>query len=130
MNKFRIILPALFLVALMSSCFYEVVNGPLVEIYDTEEYETEELVRTYSDRYGTYEEYEYKAWIEVDLVNAGEITARNVSIEIAIYDGPHEYTSMVYVHDLHPGERTTVTYDTGYHSIYEYDDYEVFVYWE
>lgn len=124
-------LPFFLLLLFMSSCFYEAeVEAPYVEIYNTEEYETQELIRTYSDRYGTYREYAHKAWIEVDLQNTGGIRARNVSVKFFVYRGNQEYSSLIHVADLFPGESTTITYDTGFSFISDYDDFEVFVYWD
>lgn len=53
------------------------------------------------------------------------------SAEIGFYNGRHQIqTITIYLPSIHSGNFYKYSLDTGFKSIYDYTDYEVYVYWE
>ena len=117
----------------LSSCIVEVdLAPPYLEIGNIDEYETKEVFHEiWSDGVLVYEEADYHVWLEIEFQNTGGIRAENVSAEVIFYNGQREIQSTtIYLPNIHAGNAYNYSMDTGFESIYDYTDYDVFVYWE
>ncbi len=127
---FLIFLPLIFL---LSRCYIDVeVGEPYVNVRHVDEYETSEIVsQVYSGGQLIYKEIINHAWIDIELHNTGNFKACNVSAEIYLYRGSRAIIhDVVYFPNLRSGEAFTVSYDTGFNFLSDYDDYEVIAHWD
>ncbi len=117
----------------VSSCIVDVdLVPPYVEIGTLNEYETKEVIHeVWSGGVLIYEEAIYYAWLEIEFHNRGGLKAENITAEVIFYDGNREIQSItIFIPDIRSGQSYNYTLDTGFESMYDYNDYEVKVQWE
>lgn len=116
----------------LNGCYIDEYYGePYIELVNVDEYETKEVVYQEYDRGQlVYEEAIYEAWMDIEIHNSGGEPARNVQVEITLYDGNRVYTDRINAGWLSPGEYTTLSYDTGFEFTSDYDGYDISLYWE
>jgi len=128
----KLIIPVLFILTL-SSCFVEVDMTPsYVEIGNIDEYETKEVTKeVWSGGVLIYEEFVYHTFLEIEFINTGGMTARNVWAEVYFYYGPNTIkVTTIDLPKLYSGDRYVYQLNTGFDSMYDYTDYEVSVHWD
>jgi len=108
------------------------IGEPFIDIRNTNEYETKEVIKEiWSRGVLVYEESVYHAWLDLDFRNSGGIRATNVSAEIVFYKHSRELQRItIYLPDINAGDSYVYSLDTGFESIYDYSDYEVSIYWD
>ena len=128
----KIIIPLIAIIAL-SSCIVEVDMTPShVVVGEINEYETKEVINEiWSGNVLVFEEYIYHTFLEIEFINTGSHTARNVWAEISFFDrGYLIKTVNINLPKIYAGDTYIYQFETGFESMYEYTDYEVSVYWE
>ena len=116
-----------------SSCIIEVeLEEPYVRVGNIEEYETKEIIQEiWSNGSLIYEEANYTVWLEIEFHNNGGLRADDVWAEVIFYNNHREVQAVtIYLPSIRSGNSFVYTLDTGFESIYDYNDYEVSVYWE
>ena len=131
-TRISLFIATLFMIGSLSSCYVDLeIDEPFVDVTHISEYETKDVIyQEFENGKLIYEEAVYKAWLEIDLWNSGGLRARNVEVEIVIFDQNHEHSSYIRTQDIRPGESITLDFDTGYDFSNDYIDYEVYVYWD
>lgn len=117
----------------MSSCIVEVDMTPShVVVGEINEYETKEVIsEIWSGNKLVYEEVVYRTHLEIEFINTGGFTARNVWAEVSFYDGSYLIkTSRINLPKIYAFDTYTFEFDSGFESIYDYTDYEISVYWD
>jgi hypothetical protein len=77
------------------------------------------------------EEYIYHTFLEIEFLNTGGFTARNIWAEVSFYDGGRFIKTInINLPKIYAGETYIYELNTGFNSIYDYTDYEVSVYWD
>jgi hypothetical protein len=117
----------------MSSCIVEVdMTPPHIVVGNIDEYESKEVINEiWSGNVLVYEEFVYRTYLEIEFINTGGHTARNVWAEVDFYDGGyHIKTTSIRLPKIYAGDRYIYEFDSGFESIYDYTDYEVSVYWD
>ena len=128
----KLLIPIVVLMA-MSSCIVEVDMTPSnVIVGEINEYETKEVINEiWSDGKLVYEEFVYRTFLEIEFINTGGFTARNVWADVSFYDGAYLIkTVRVNLPKIYAFESYSHEFDTGFESIYDYTDYEISVYWD
>ncbi|GEM_PF-2373759 len=131
-NRLFTLLAIFLLMGSLSSCYVDIeVADPFVDVVSVHEYETKDVVyQEFENGVLVYEEAVYNAWIDIDLWNNGGFRARNVQVEIVMFDRHSQQTTVLSTKDIRPGETITVSYNTGYAFTNDYIDYDVYVYWD
>jgi hypothetical protein len=125
-------LPILLLL-ILSSCYVDLeLDRSYVHVGAIEEYETKEVInQVWSRGQLIYEEAVYTAWLDLEFINTGGMTARNVWAEITIYEGYRMLRSQsIDLPNIKGGHSVTISYDTGQDFTDDFTDYEVSVYWD
>jgi hypothetical protein len=115
MKMKKIVIPLIAIIS-MSSCIVEVDMTPAnVVVGEINEYETKEVIReVWSGNNLVYEEYIYHTFLEIEFLNTGGFTARNIWAEVSFYDGgrfiktininlPKIYAGETYIYELNTG---------------------------
>jgi len=130
--KRLLILTFLFL-STLSGCIIDLeMEAPYVEVGRIEEYETEKIIsEVWSNGHLVYKEAVYTAWLDIEFINTGGLSARNVWADIILYDGYRVVrTARMDIPNIQGGHALTVSFDTGMDFITDYSDYEVYVHWD
>lgn len=128
----KLLVPLMILIG-MSSCIVEVDMTPShIVVGNINEYETREVIsEIWSGNVLVYEEFAYRTFLEIEFINTGSHTARNIVAEVEFYDGRHHIkTNTISLPKIYSGDTYIYEFDTGFGSIYDYTDYEVSVYWD
>jgi len=128
----KLFIPLIVLIA-MSSCIVEVDMMPSqVIVGEINEYETKEVVNEiWSGNKLVYEEFIYRTYLEIEFINTGGFTARNVWAEISFYNGSYTIKNVtINLPKIYAGDTYIYEFDSGFDSIYDYTDYEVTVFWD
>ena len=122
-----------FALITFSSCIIEVeLEEPYVSVGNIEEYKTKEIIQeVWSNGVLIYEEAKHTVWLEIEFQNNGGLRADDVWAEVIFYNNHREVQAVtIYLPSIRSGNSFVYTLDTGFESIYDYNDYEVSVYWE
>jgi len=128
----KLVIPIIIITAL-SSCIVEVDLTPSnIIVGNINEYESREVVNEiWSNGKLLYEEYYYRAYLEIEFINTGGATARNITADVSFNNGAYHIKDVtVRFPKIHAGDTYIYSFDTGFESMYDYTDYEVAVYWD
>jgi hypothetical protein len=132
-KKMRKLLVPLAVVLFMSSCIVEVDMTPShILVGNINEYESKEVINEiWSGNVLVYEDFVYRTFLEIEFINTGGNTARNVWAEVDFYNGGyHIKTTSIRLPKIYSGDRHIYEFDSGFESLYDYTEYQVSVYWD
>lgn len=127
----RLVLIFAIMPVLLSGCIIDLDSEPNVVLGRVYEYEIEKVIsETWRGGQLVERVVENQAWMDITVRNTGGLTARDVQVEVVLWDGPYEIRrAFINLDRIRAHSSVTTSFDTGLGFTYEYTDYEIFLHW-